>query len=121
QDNALAIEPGGGAQQIIGAFSSLKLGGVKHDRAIVLDAKPCAQLFALAVRELRVGHEATVVDCVRHIENSPLWYPDRPEKFPVRGADREDAVEPAVIGPDQWAADQVFDRRSAQAEMRLTT
>ena len=119
EDNALSIEPGGGAQQIVGTLPTLEFGGEKYDRAVIMDAKLGAQLLALGVRQLRPRHKALVVDCVGHIEDQPIWHADRPVEFAVRRADREDAVEPAVIGPDQPPPQQVFERRPAQAEMRL--
>src|SRR5215831_3464141 len=78
KNNVLPIQPSGGAQQIVGAFSPLEFGGVEHDRTVVMDAEPGTQLFTLTIREPHPGHEAVVVDRIGHIEDSPLGYADRP-------------------------------------------
>ena len=97
EDNALSIEPAAARSRSSGRFRRWNLAAKRNDRAVIMDAKLGAQLLALGVRQLRARHKALVVDCVGHIEDQPIWHADRPVEFAVRRADREDAVEPAVV------------------------
>ena len=87
--------------------------------AVSLQSEPRAR--RLPIRLLRCGHEAVVVDRVRHDEDAALGNAHRPVVARIGGADGEKAVEGLVPGRKERRARGLAPRRSFQAEVGLAT
>ena len=100
-------------------LSPLQFGGIKDDRAVVIDAEGGPHLAALGVRKPRCSGKPAVIDGIGHQKDTVFPNAHGPVELAVGRSDRQNGIEPPVKRADQGPSQQALQAGSSQSEMRL--
>src|SRR5262245_12565797 len=110
-----------GLDQIMGAFVPLQLGGIEHDRQIILDTEGATYLGPLLGTKARGLNKPPIVDHVRHPEYLLLRDAKRAIKLVVRAANCKKSRTLAVERLQRRRSERSLELSARQLQMRLAS